>query len=470
MAALDSTIVNIALPTISEAFNVSTTTVSWVATAYLLVMAGCVLVFGKISDIIGFKRVFLLGFIIFTLGSFACGFLPDLLNSLGVLIVARMLQALGGAMITAIGPAMVTAFIPMDQKGKAMGIVMTLAALGTALGPSIGGFLIQYLSWNWIFFINVPIGIFAVILGAKVIPVSGSGGSLAGFDRTGAVLTFTGLASLLFVVSEGESLGWTSPLILGLSVLTVVLLSGFVWHECRTSDPLLDLSLFKNKNFLAINLLLSLVFFSYAGINYLLPFYLKYVRSVDTSTSGLIMTALSVAMMAAGLLSGMLFNRVGPKKLCITAGALLVAGYFCIMRLHADTAMMYVVGCLLLIGLGLGFMITPASNLIMNSVAKSKQGMVSSLTSLERFAPLTLGIAVFNMIFLWGIAKIAESHNVTQMSPVNVQMTVMSAGFDLAFFGSFILGIVILGLALVIRQETHPDYKDEKGEMGPGMI
>jgi drug resistance transporter, EmrB/QacA subfamily len=470
MAALDGTIVNIALPTISEAFNVSTTTVSWVATAYLLVMAGCVLVFGKVSDIIGFKRVFLVGFVIFTLGSLSCGLLPDLLNSLNILIASRMFQAIGGAMITAIGPAMVTAFIPMDQKGKAMGIVMTLAALGTALGPSIGGVLVQYLSWNWIFFINVPIGICAVLLGAKVIPASGSGGSLAGFDRTGALLAFTGLASLLFVVSEGESMGWTSPVILGLSVLTVLLLSAFVWQECRVADPLLDLSLFKNKNFLAINILLSLVFFSYAGINYLLPFYLKYIRDVDTSTAGLVMTALSVAMMAAGMLSGMLFNRVGPKKLCIAAGALLVLGYFCIMRLHADTAMLYVVGCLALIGLGLGLMVTPASNLIMNAVAKTKQGMVSSLTSLERFAPLTLGIAVFNMIFLWGVNTIAANHDVTHLSPVELQKPVISAGFDLAFFGSFVLGIVILVLALVIRQEIHPDNLGKKEEIGPGMI
>lgn len=470
MAALDGTIVNIALPTISEAFNVSTTTVSWVATAYLLVMAGCVLVFGKVSDIIGFKRVFLAGFVIFTLGSFACGLLPDLLNSLGVLVASRMFQAVGGAMITAIGPAMVTAFIPMDQKGKAMGIVMTLAALGTALGPSIGGMLVQYLSWHWIFFINVPIGIFAVILGARVIPASEGRGSLTGFDRTGALLAFTGLASLLFVVSEGDSMGWTSPLILGLSVLAILLLSAFVWQECRTHDPLLDISLFKNKNFLAINLLLSLVFFSYAGINYLLPFYLKYIRGIDSSTAGLILTALSVAMMIAGFLSGMLFNRVGPKKLCITAGILLVLGYFCIMRLRVDTALAYVSGCLVLIGLGLGFMVTPASNLIMNAVAKTRQGMISSLTSLERFAPLTLGIAVFNMIFLWGIATIAANHDVTRLSPGNIQKEVIAAGFDLAFFGSFILGIVILVLALVIRQEIHPDYEDEKGGMGPGMI
>jgi len=470
MAGLDSTIVNIALPTISEAFSVSSTTVSWVATAYMLVMAGCVLVFGKISDILGFKRVFLWGFAIFTLGSFACGFLPDMLGSLAVLVAARMVQAVGGAMITAIAPAMITAYIPMDQKGKAMGIVMTLAALGMAIGPSIGGFLTQYLSWNWIFYINVPVGIVAVLLGAKVIPPSVSSGTLAGFDRAGSALVFCGLASLLYVVSEGESMGWTSPVILCLAALAVVTLAGFVWHECRLADPLLDFSLFKNLNFLATNLLLSLVFFSFAGINYLLPFYLEYVRSLDSSTAGLVMTTLSFAMMFAGILAGVLFNRVGAKRLCIAAAVILVLGYFLIMQLRPDTGLVYVMLCLTLVGIGLGLVVTPASNMVMNAVARTKQGMVSSLTSLERFAPITFGIAIFNMIFLWGIATIAGNHDVTRESPVTLQLKVLSGGFDLAFFGSFIVAIVILVLSLVIRQEIHPDYQDGECEAGPGMI
>lgn len=470
MAGLDSTIVNIALPTISEAFGVSSTTVSWVATAYMLVMAGCVLVFGKVSDILGFKRVFLWGFAIFTLGSFACGFLPDLLGSLGVLIGARMVQAVGGAMITAIAPAMVTAYIPMDQKGKAMGVVMTLAALGMALGPSIGGFLTQYLSWNWIFYINVPVGIVAVLLGAKVIPASKGAGSLAGFDRAGSALVFLGLASLLFVVSEGENMGWTSPAILFLAVLAIVTLAGFVWHERRQSDPLLDFALFKNTNFLLTNVLLSLVFFSFAGINYLLPFYLEYVHSLDSSTAGLVMTTLSFAMMFAGILAGILFNRVGAKRLCIAAAAILTLGYFLIMQLHPDTGILYVILCLTCVGIGLGLGVTPASNMVMNSVARTKQGMVSSLTSLERFGPITFGIAVSNMVFLWGLSTIAASHAVTRASPATLQVKVLSAGFDLAFLGSFIVGILILVLALVVRQEIHPDYKDGECEAGPGMI
>jgi len=187
MSSLDGTIVNIARPTISEAFSISSSTVSWVATAYLLVMAGCVLVFGKVSDVIGFKKVFLSGFVIFTIGSFACGALPDMFNSFPILVGSRVFQAIGGAMITAIAPAMVTAYIPMEKKGKAMGIIMTLAALATAIGPTIGGALTQYTSWHWIFFINVPIGIFAVLLGSRVIPPSNARGVLTGFDRYGAV-------------------------------------------------------------------------------------------------------------------------------------------------------------------------------------------------------------------------------------------------------------------------------------------
>lgn len=472
MAGLDGTIVNIALPTISESFHVSSSTVSWVATAYLLMMAGCVLVFGKASDIIGFKRVFLAGFIIFTIGSLACGVLPDLFNSLLLLIGSRIFQAVGGAMITAIAPAMITAFIPMDQRGKAMGIVMTLAALGTALGPSIGGVLTQYLSWHWIFFINIPVGIFAVILGAKVIPATSAHGTLAGFDRTGAGLVFVGLASLLFVVSEGMSYGWTSPVILTLSALALITLSAFVWQELRVTDPLLDLRLFTDKNFLLINLLLCLVFFSFAGINYLLPFYLEYVLGYSSSSAGLVMTSLSFAMMGAGLLAGMLFNRTGPRALCTGAGVALVIGYFMMTRLHTYTTTLFVVTALAFIGFGLGMVVTPASNMIMNMVSRTKQGMISSLTGLERFAPMTLGIAFFNLIFIHGVLTIAAYQNVTSAAPGEIKAAVLSAGFDFAFFFSFIVGIIILLMTFAIRQVIHPDYKDQPAdtESALGMI
>ncbi|GAB7015799.1 MFS transporter [Methanogenium cariaci] len=472
MASLDGTIVNIALPTISAAFDISSSTVSWVSTAYLLVMAGCVLIFGKISDVIGFKKIFLSGFIIFTLGSFSCGFLPEIIDSFYVLVGSRIIQGVGGAMISAIGPAMITSFIPMNLKGKAMGIIMTIAALGTALGPTIGGFLTQYMSWHWIFFINVPVGIIAVILGAKVIPATTARGNLSNFDKSGAALIFVGLASLLFVVSEGDALGWTSPMIAGSLVLAVASLGYFVWHELKSADPILELSLFKNRNFLLTNLVLSLVFFSYSGINYLLPFYLEYVQGFDTSSAGLILTSLSFAMMIAGILAGAIFNKTGGKILCIVAAVALATGYFLMTKLGVDTTLGFVVACLLTIGFGLGLMVTPISNMIMNSVSRNHQGMVSSLTSLERFAPMTIGIALFNLVFVQGMTTIAAHRGVTQDAPINIKMSVLSSGFDLAFFVAFIFGIIILILTFIVRQEIHPDFANdaEKEEPITGLI
>jgi EmrB/QacA subfamily drug resistance transporter len=472
MSALDGTIVNIALPTISAGFNLSSSTVSWVATIYLLVMAGCVLIFGKLSDGIGFKKVFLSGFVIFTIGSFSCGLLPDLLSSFPVLVGSRAFQAIGGAMITAIGPAMITAYIPMKQKGKAMGVVMTVAALGTAIGPTIGGVLTQYLSWHWIFFINVPIGIIAILLGAKVIPVSTTSHEKpTGFDKTGALLIFTGLAALLFAVSEGTTLGWTSPVILGTLALAILTLAYFVWHELKVFDPLLELRLFRNKNFLMTNLIMSLVFFSFAGINYLLPFYLQYVKGYGVSDAGLILTSLSIAMMVAGIISGMLYNRVGGRKLCIASGILLVIGYFMMTLLRINTPTGFVVLSLIVLGFSLGLMITPASNMIMNSVAKKYQGMVSSLTSLERFAPLTLGIAFANLVFIQGIAAIAGYRGITESVPENIKLELITAGFDLAFFASLVIAVIILILTLFARQEVHPDYQSGNNEDAmTGMI
>ena len=472
MSSLDGTIVNIALPTISEAFHISSTTVSWVATIYLLVMAGCVLVFGKISDIVGFKKIFIAGFFLFTLGSLCCGTLPDMTGSFLTLIGSRVIQGVGGAMMTAIAPAMITAYIPMNQKGRAMGVVMTFAALGTALGPTIGGALTQFLSWHWIFFINVPVGIVAILLGLKVIPGTPGSGTMAGFDRAGAGLIFVGLASLLYVVSEGDNAGWTSPGILALAAVAIITLSWFVRHELRAPDPLLDLRLFNNANFVVTNLLFALVFFSFSGISYLLPFYLRYVRNFDTSSAGLVLTSLSFAMMAAGILSGMLINRLGAKKLCVAAGIFLSAGYFLMTRLRTDTHAGYIILSLALIGFGLGLMVTPASNMILNSVARTKQGMISSLTSLLRFAPLTLGIALFNLVFIQGILTIARNHDVTRSSPAAMQLQVLTAGFDLAFLVSFVLGLVILALAIVAREEIHPDYLGEPGNDEPmaGML
>jgi EmrB/QacA subfamily drug resistance transporter len=461
MTALDGTIVNIALPTISETFAVSTSTVSWVSTIYLLVISGCILIFGKVSDIIGFRKVFLWGFLLFSAGSLCCGLLPDLSGSFLVLVGSRAFQAVGASMIAAIGPAMVTAYLPMEQKGKAMGIVLTFTSVGTMLGPALGGLLCQYLSWNWIFYVNVPVGIIATLLGAKVIPEDAPVQRTGGFDRAGAALIFVGLATLLFALSEGEALGWTSLPIIAAFVIAILSLGGFVACELRARDPLLQLRLFARKNFLVTNAIIALIFFCYGGINYLLPFYLEYVRGHDPFTSGLILTSLSVSGMIAGLLAGMLYNKTGGRLLCIIAGISLAFGFLLLTLLRAETSTPFVILSLLFIGFGIGLMLTPATTMIMTSVAHRYQGMASSVTIVERFAPMSVGIALFNLVFVWGVTRIATDEGITRTAPANILAEALVGGFDLAFLLAFLVGILILALAFIARQEIHPEYRQE---------
>ena len=468
MSSLDGTIVNIALPTISEAFSISSSTVSWVATAYMLVMAGCILVFGKISDVIGLRPVFLSGFAVFTAGSFFCGVLPDLFSSFSLLVGSRIFQAVGGAMITAIAPSMVTAYIPREKTGSAMGTVMTLAALGTALGPTIGGALTQYLSWNWIFFINIPVGIVAILLGVRVVPRPAAQAAMSRFDVKGAIFVFCGLAALIFSVTEGPARGWTTPLILSSLAVSAGGLLLFVRTEMTTKDPILDLRLFSNRNFFMSNVLLSLVFLSFAGINYLLPFFLEYVQGFSPSVSGFILTGLSAGMMIGGIVAGALYTRTGPRPLTICAALVLLAGYFMIWHVKADTTLSFIVLCLLAIGLGMGLLITPLMNMIMNSVSRACQGMVSSLTSVERFAPITLGIALFNLIFVQGVVSLARHEGITMSAPASIAIPVISAGFDISFFAAFLLGLAIVVLTFLVREEVHPDFRGENGIAAPG--
>ena len=242
MASLDSTIVNISLPAIAASFGVSLSMVSWVAMSYLLVLSGLLLAFGKLGDMKGFRKIFIAGFAVFTVGSLLCG----LSFSIGSLIGSRFIQGIGAAALEAIGPAMVAIYLPREIRGKALGILATVISVGIAAGPIIGGFLTQYASWHWIFFINVPIGICAVILGIRCIPVDRVPAKSGPFDYPGAIIFFFALAALLWPVDEGLTLGWTSPAILGSFGISAVLWVLFILRETRSRDPLCDFALFRN--------------------------------------------------------------------------------------------------------------------------------------------------------------------------------------------------------------------------------
>jgi len=463
MAAFDSTIVTIALPTIAKTFSLPVSMTSWVITVYVLVMASFVLVFGKLSDSVGYKKVFLYGFVIFTVASFACGFLPEFSSSFPVFIASRAVQAIGAVMFVSVGPAMISAYVPQELKGKAMGTTFAFAALGMTIAPVVGGVLTQYLSWNWIFYINIPIGIVAVLLGLKVIPPGVSRKLAHGFDRAGAVLICLGLTTLLYALSEGQSAGWTDPVILGCLVVAFVSLFAFAWCELAARDPLLDLHLLQQKNFFLISLALVLVVVANVGVLYLFPIYLQLVQGYSPSVAGLIYTSLSIAVMVGGVLGGTLFNRAGGQRVNIASGVLFLAGYILLTAIRPDSPVWFMVICMVLIGLGFGMLLTSASTVSMMAVPKKYQGMVSGFICLERFVPITIGVALFSIVFVGGMNAASPGSGVASEALVNINTNTLIAGFGEAFLFGCIISIVLLAIVIVARQEIHPDYLD-KGE------
>lgn len=466
MAAFDATIVTIALPTIAKVFSLPVSMTGWVITVYVLVMAAFVLVFGKLSDRIGYRKVFLYGFVIFTVASFACGFIPEFSSSFPVFIASRAVQAIGAVMFVSVGPAMVSAYVPQELKGKAMGTTFAFAALGMTIAPVVGGVLTQYLSWNWIFYINIPIGIAAVLLGLKVIPAGETVNPVHGFDRAGAVFIGLGLTTLLYALSEGQSAGWTDPVILGCLGVAFVSLIAFIRCEFAAPDPLLDLHLMQQKNFFLASLALVLVVVTYVGVIYLFPIYLQLVQGYSPSVAGLIFTSLSVAVMVGGIFGGALFNRAGGRRVNIASGVLVLAGYILLSAIRLDSPLWFLVLSMALIGLGFGMLLTSVSTMSMMAVPKKNQGMVSGLICLERFVPITIGVALFTIVFVGGMNAASPGSGVASEALVNINTSVLLAGFAQAFLFGCIVSIVLLAVVIVARQEVHPDYRPLTGDTG----
>jgi DHA2 family metal-tetracycline-proton antiporter-like MFS transporter len=316
MVVLDDYIVNISLPTIAHYFNVSTGSVVYVTLAYLLVLSSTLPIFGKLGDRFGFKRIFILGFCLFVVGSFFCGISP----SLGLLVGSRCIQGLGGAILYGVGTAIIARYLPEHRKGWAFGILSLCSGLGIALGAPLGGFITAWLSWHWVFLVNVPVGIIAAIVSIRVLPqdkppaVGKEPG--ARFDLPGALLSFFGIALLVYAINRGQESGWTSPLILSLFAAAALLLTIFFIWEKKCPEPMLDLSLFQLRIFKYATLAMFAAFALYAGNNFLMPFYLMLVKGLTPNVAGLVIMTYSVVYVVAAPLMGRLSDKISPGTLC----------------------------------------------------------------------------------------------------------------------------------------------------------
>jgi len=441
MGALDATIVNISLPTISKHFQCDVATVSWVAMAYLLVLSGTLITFGRVADIRGYKRIYLAGFAIFTLGSLLCG----LSSTIYLLIGFRVIQGIGAAMLQAIGGAMVVRYLPEKIRGTAFGVLITFAAVGLAAGTPLGGLICQFYSWHWIFFINVPVGIIAIILGVAVLPKDMGEFGKGKFDISGASLLLVALVSLIFFLNMGNNIGWLSWLILISVIVSLVTWTGFIFNEKRSRFPLIDLSLFRDGNFTMAITVALVVLLVGQGSWYAFPFYLELEKGFATNIAGLILLVPAIFMMVCGPIAGLLSDRIGPRPICVLGSAVTIAAFLMFALMGAGTGLYYIIIALALEGIGIGLIMPANFNLIMGMSAEGTEGVMNSLVNTVRNVGAVMGIALFTLVFLSVIAG-------EGISPAGITAhSLPPKAFTLGFHAIFLFGVALGGVLLILN-------------------
>src|SRR2546425_10730569 len=311
MTTLDSSIVNIGLPAIAHTFGVGVSgTIEWIIIGYLIVIAAFLLTLGRLADMVGRKLIYEAGLVIFVLGSIFSGAAP----SQARLIHARLVQGVGGAFIFAVNTAMITSVFPASERGRALGLNAVVVALGVSAGPTIGGLITQYLTWRWIFYVNVPIGALVFSIGMRKLtePLHRN---KERFDPLGAVLFAIGLASMTLGFSFGQEWGWTSAGIISSLVVGVVALVAAVLVERRVPDPILNLSLLKNRVFASANISFLFCMLALFAPGFLLPFYFEELRGFPAVQAGLLLTPLSLPLAVMAPLSGAMADRFGSRIL-----------------------------------------------------------------------------------------------------------------------------------------------------------
>ena len=395
MLLLDGTIVNLAVPNIMTSLGAQFSEVQWVMNAYLLAFAVLLITSGRLGDLYGRKLMFMIGLSVFSLASLACGLAP----SIGFLIAFRAVQGVGGAMMMPNTLSIISNVFAPEERGKAMGFWGGVSGISLAVGPTLGGLLVEAASWRWIFFINVPIGIVLLLLAKRYVPESKEPGSVRQLDYPGVIVLTLSLFALTFALIEGQSYGWASPLILGLFAGAIVGLALFVLTERRQVQPLMQLSLFKNRTYSITNAIALILSFGMLGVFFLLPIFLQAILGYSAIKAGLVMTPLALMVMVAAPLSGTLSDRVGPKWLMFSGMLVTALGFVLIRRVMVpDASWGTMVLPYAVTGFGIGMTMPPMTSAVMGSVPPEKAGQASGVISSMRQIGSVLGIAVMGAV------------------------------------------------------------------------
>jgi EmrB/QacA subfamily drug resistance transporter len=433
MVILDATIVNVALPSIQKDLNLSEGNLQWIVNAYTLVFGGFLLLGGRAGDLVGRKRIFLVGLVIFT----AASLLDGLSTSEGMLIGARALQGLGAALVSPAALSIIsTTFAEGRERARALGVWAAIAIGGSAVGLVLGGFLTQYFSWQWIFFVNVPVGIVAFVLSLRLIPESRDEHAHRSYDIAGAVTVTGGLMALVYAIVGAQSAGWASAKTIGFFVLAAILLASFVVIELRAKAPLVRLSIFRVRSLLTANLTMFLAASAIFAMFFFNTLYLQRVLGYEPLKAGLAFLPFTAGIIVSAGLASTLAPRIGVRPVAAVGMLLTAGGLLLLTQLPVHGSYVAnVLPAILLSSLGMGAVFMPLTLVATTGLKNEDQGLASGLFNTSQQIGGALGLAI--------LSTIATSKTASAGGTATEALVV-------GFHWAFAVGAVIMLAALVV--------------------
>lgn len=441
LATVDMSIVNTALPQISNDLHIPMNQAEWISSAYLILICMSLILFGKLGDQVSKSRIFQLGTLLFTISSLVCG----LSQNLVVLLIARCFQGLGASMTMATNLGIITETVPFSLRGRALGINTTIGQVGYIAGPAMAGIILSFANWNWIFLFNVPIGIFAYFFGEFVYDKTKIKPEKINIDWPG----FSALAVLigLFFIGifMGQETGFNNPFVIGSFILSAILLILFIYIEQHVEEPILALSLFKNIGFtisiIALMLMYIIIYFN----NVLLPFYIQDTLKFSPSHTGLLMSVLPVVNVFTAYLGGVLCDKYGAVFMSIRASIIFVVAELIFALMQPNHTLMLML---------LGFVVFSIANglfqnnpMVMENASKDQQGIAGSILALSRNIGFTLGLSISTSI-LYTAMSVKNGHKITTYPTGNDQLFVFGMHFTYMIAAIIMVGVTVMLLWL----------------------
>ncbi|MDA8432238.1 MAG: MFS transporter [Nitrospiraceae bacterium] len=457
MSALDVSIVNVAMPTLKNDFNVSMATIEWVAIAYMLTLTIFLPLFGRLADMYGRSKLYTFGFVVFTIGSLFCGMSPNASFMIG----ARILQAVGAGLLQANSVAIITQAFPATERGKAIGIQGAVQAISMSVGPFVGGLLIAAIGWRAIFYVNIPIGIFGVIAALFILPPQKKSDKKEKIDFLGAATFASGLAFLVLAFNMGDKLGWGSKTIIVYFINAVILLSAFVITELNVKHPMIDLSLFKNGTFLIGNLTGMLSYYVLFAVLFLMPFYLERVLNMSVAMTGMLLTPIPLAMAVVAPFSGHISDKYGARIMTTSGMALSAIACAGLMFLGTTVNMAVLLSELIILGVGMGLFTPPNNSAIMSAAPKEKWGVAGGVLNMMRSLGLIFGVDISGLIFSSLEHKYLAEKGYQHVEHVFRNTSIPLADKDGAFMHGFLVVILVLLIINIGGTLLSVSKKDE---------